>query len=313
MFIVLCLLWINKFYFMPQPTDEYIYSSYFFINESESAIWKYFSTAIAFVVYLLIAILTIKINFKIEMLESSYQTIGIFFLILSGFFLNTQRIIPEMIACMFMYGAFFKLFYTYNKNKVNRYIFDAGLLFGLAILASHKFIFFFPLLIYVLSYICISLSFREFVILLFGFLTPLVTATSIIYLYFDFNLYINYIVKTIIQTKDRFSLGNVYVFSPIIIIAATIIIYMFFIKEERKIFSRKIRNIFVIISLYIMLLFIMPIANNELIITLYLPLSFFLSKLCVNTHKIVSTLMFYGLIVVAVLLQILQLNQFGFF
>ena len=309
MVFILCVMWFNKFYFMLQPSEEHL-SSYFFMYEIESIIWKYCSACIALVIYLFLAILINRHNLKLSILPTAYQTTGIFFLIASGFFLNTQRIIPEMLSSIFMYCAFFKLFYTYGKDyKIYNRIFDIGFLFGVSILSSHKFIFFFPLLIYIFIVIRTNFRFKELIIMLLGIFAPIVLITSIVYLYFDYEAYVDYIKMSIIQTKIRFTVENIYVFSPIIIITIMIMIYDVCIKTAQKIFTRKIRNIFAVCNLYIIILFMTPIFNNELIISLYVPLSFFLSKVYIKSTNIVRITLFYGLIIIVILLQIIQIRS----
>ncbi|MDL2262027.1 DUF6427 family protein [Bacteroidales bacterium OttesenSCG-928-I21] len=306
MFVIMLGLWALKFIYMPQPIESYEYYSLIFPEFGESLLSQYLSVIVAFIIYYGFAVFLIKTNLELSIVESAYQTPGIFFVMLSGIYVNAQRILPEIIASMLLSMAIISIFFAYKKMKIYGTGFNVGLLYSLSVLVVPKFILFFPLLIFAL-FVVRPVSMREIVSLIIGFVCPIILAGSIVFLYFDFQEFIMNIGNALTVSYNRISSYNFYVFSPILILAIIVLIAKLFLRVSQSVLSRKGQNVFSIFLLVSIIYFISPFANNELIVILFAPLSILLSYIFVNASKIVATFTFVGLFLGIIALQIAQL------
>lgn len=304
-FLIMLLLWAFKFIYMPTPIESYEYHTYIFPQFGELMVWKYLSAILAFFCYYIFAILIIKTNSDLTIVESAYQTPGLFFAILTGLYINVQRIIPEMVSGLLIYLSLLRLLYSYKHFKSFGNCFDSGFLFGLTIIISYKFIFFFPILIIGLV-IVRPFKLKEFISMMLGILSVLFITCSLIYLYADFSIFKYSIIESLSQTFIRFNKYNFYIFLPLIILSIIVIVSKFTLNIPQNIFTRKAQNVLIISLIFSLLYFLSPIASNESVVVIFAPLSLLISNIFVNTSKSAGTILFYGILFCILFLQIIQ-------
>ncbi|MDR2010778.1 MAG: DUF6427 family protein [Bacteroidales bacterium] len=305
MFVIMLALWSFKFIYMPQPTESYEHYSYIFPELGESRMFQYISAVVALLVYYAFAFFIIKTNLDLSIVESAYQSPGIFYVIITGLYVNVQRILPEIFASMLLYMSVVSIFYSYKKFKAYGNCFDAGLLFGLSILLVYKFVIFLPLLIIALIIIR-PFTLKELISLIMGIFCPLVIAGSIIYLYFDFSELLSTIYDTFSEYHIRINKYNLYIFLPVLILSVIAIISKFVLNVSQNIFTRKAQNILIFYLFFAIIYFISPFANNEQVIVFFAPLSLLLSYIFVNTGRISGIILFWGVLLCMFFLQIIQ-------
>jgi hypothetical protein len=297
---------------MPTPTESYLNNPYFFPIAPESTRWQYISAITAFLVLYAFSIFIIKTNTDLMIVESANQTPGFFFVILTGMYINTQRIVPEIIAGILIYIAIIILLYSNKKYKALKNCFNAGLCFGFSILLVNEFIIFL-LIIFITLLLIRSFNWREFVSLISGILCILTIVCSLIYLYGDFNAFVG-TLKYPFDIKTSVGISNnthsLYIFLPIIILSIIAIFSKFTLKTSQNTFTRNSQNIIITFLVFSIIYFISPYANKEAIVILYAPLSLLLANLFIKTRKLASYILLCSLIGCVIFLQIIQYKIF---
>lgn len=310
MLALMIILWAFKFFYMPTPIESYETPSYFFPTVIESTKWKYLSAIAAFIIYYIFSLLIIKTNADLVIVESAYQSPGIFFILLTGIYINIQRVIPETLAGMLIFIAIIRIFYSYKKFNALGNCFDAGLLFGIAVLLVSKYILFFLILIIALVTIR-PFKFREIISMIFGSLCVFIIVISFIFLYGDFDKFIFITTSSFTKTFTRVNnINNLYIFLPVIVISTIAIASKFVLNISQNIFTRKAQNVLISFLLFSLIYFTSPLSNNESVGIIYAPLSLLLSNLFIKTNKPANYSLLMGIIACIIFLQIFQYKIF---
>jgi hypothetical protein len=311
MFGLMLLFWGFKFYYMPTPIETTNTISALFFECPETVFCKYMTSILAFALFFAMGLLIIYINSDLQIIEGGYQTPGVIFVLLTGAFINVQRMIPEMIASLFLAFAIYRLIAAYKKYKAFSNCFDAGFLMSCSILFINKTIFFIPIIIFSL-YIIRPFYWRDLVILFFGILTPIILSFSIIYLFGDFVAFRQNLASGLFETSiaTKYSVYNYIIFSSIVILSIIAIVSRFTLGVSKKVSARKFLSVLVVVTAASLLYFASPIATNESIVFLFAPLSLLLTNLLVHAKKLSGALVFYGLIVSVVISQVFQITYY---
>lgn len=309
MFVLMLIFWTFKFFYMPTAIESYEAHSLIFSSVPETTFFKYFSAIFAFAAFYSIGILLVKINSDLLIVESAYQSPGVIFALLTGFFINSQRITPVMISGILVFLSVVIIMYSYKKYKAYSNCFNSGLVFAIAILIYPKLVAFLPLLIIAL-FITKTVEWREIVILFMGILSPLILFFSLIGLYGNISdvwKEIQTAFSQSIQTA-RYSAYYALILSPFILLTIAALISKYTVVISKKVSTRKFQTLIAVILLFFFVYFIAPIAENESVILLYAPVSLLISNVVINSGKRTSRMFLYGIFVFICFTQFFQIS-----
>ncbi|HOZ29978.1 MAG TPA: DUF6427 family protein [Bacteroidales bacterium] len=309
MFALMLVFWAFKIIFMPTDIENFESYNLLFKTLPETIFFKYLVTICGFVVVFLFSLLINKTNSELLIVKSAYQSPGMFFVILSGAYINSQRLTPILIASMLLFLSILILMHCYQKYKAFDNCFNSGLVFSLGVLIFPKLIFFFPLLVFVLFYIK-PVQLRELLVFIMGVFTPTTLYFSALWLYGDLNSAIIKLETIFSQTfsSGRYSLFFALVLLNPIIWAIITIIAKYLYNPSNKVSTRKFQTIIVILVLYFVILYISSLIENEAIVVLFAPLCFLFSNIVINAGKNVSLFFLYGLLISIFVSQFFQIS-----
>ena len=296
------VFWAFKFVFMPSGVENYEVYGLFQINFGHRLIYQYLNTFIGFVIYFLLALLLVKANSDLHIVENTYQSPGMVFAFLSGAFINIQEYNNVLISCLLVSISIAIILYSIKKHIALDNAFNAGLIFAIATIFYPKTIVFLPILIASMFIVKPTVA-REVISLFLGILTPLILFFSYFWLFGDID---SIILKTKLSfTQDfiyiRFSYYNKFIFVPLIFICIYAIIAKFTLSVSQKLNTRKFQTIILIYSIYSLIVFLIPFMPDETVVFLYPSISLLLTLVLVNSKakilKIISLIAFAGLIV----------------
>jgi hypothetical protein len=298
---------------MPSGIEEISYSSYIFFDFFEkTTTLKYISSILAFIIYWGFGFFLVQKNTKLIIVESSYQIVGIFFVMFSGIWINSQKFIPEILAVIFLYFSVFKIFSSFKKENCPHLLFDIGFLYGISLIINLQFIYFLPFLI-ISIFIIKKTIIKEIIALIIGILTPILLYFSIIFLFFNYSEILSELVKSIsnifvnINFVNKFQTKYLLLFCPFFLLFLIMLVFNFTIKNK-SIFSKKSQNILILFMVASIIFFCLPNTANESIITTFPPLSIVTAKIFVNINNKFKIILFYSILGVIIFLQILQIK-----
>lgn len=308
MFVIMLFLWAFKFYYMPTPIETYDIHNYIIPSCPETLFWNYLSAGISFALFYLFGMLVIRANSELQIVEFSYQSSGVMFVILSGAFINAQRVLPELISAMFFFLAIVQAFKSYNKVKANKNCFDAGFLSALAVIILNKVVFLIPI-VFVALLLVRPLRLKEVVIFFIGILSPIILVLSLVFVFGDLSLYFETIYLSFQEkyTNAKYNTFTYLSFLPIITITIIAIVSRFTIRVLRKVSARRYQNALIVVTIAILVVFLSPYSSNETIIFVFAPLSYLLTNILMNSKIRFRNIVMIGLFVGIILSQAVQI------
>lgn len=307
------LLWAYKFIAMPTAVDTGGLHSYFFRFSYESQLFQYMFTTFAFVLAYAFACYASKANFRFQVVESGYQLPTIFFVLLTGSVINTQRCIPEMVSSIFVSLAVLRSFCMYNKHEALKESLDVGLLYGIALVFAYKYIALLPAII-IIMVIVKPMTWRDLLSFFISLLFVVATAFCLVWIFGDFQE----LIESIHSETMKFVIGEKYNYlnyvfqTPVIFSVLISLLSIFILTVFRKAAEIKFHHSMLFLLLYYIGFLALPISSNESIWLIYFPLCYLLSNVIINTKKnYVRMIVFYGLIVCIIVSQLMQIMYFN--
>ena len=312
-FIIMLALWAYKFVVMPTAVDAGGFKSFFFRFSYESSLFQYMYTAIAFSLAFAFACYVSKANFRYQVVESGYQLPTLFFVVLTGSIINTQRFIPEILATLFFSFAVLRIFRMYNKHEAIRYCLDVGLLYGLSLLFAYKFIVLLPAIIVVIAFVK-PVSWRDIVSFFISIVFVVGFAFCLVWLYGDWQELIDSVMTefSVLVVGEKYNYLNYVFLIPVIYAVLVSLLSIFTLKVFRKAAEMKYHQSMLFLLLYSGIFMLSPILSNESVWLMYFPLCYLLSNVVVNAKRTLSQrIVFYGLLLCVIVSQILQAMYFN--
>ncbi|MFP4046394.1 MAG: hypothetical protein ACLFT4_01390 [Bacteroidales bacterium] len=233
---------------------------------------------ISFATVFLVAIYILKLDRDYILLERRNYSSAIFFILLSGSFIQLQSINPGIFASFALLLALEQLFSTYHKRKILNKIFITGMLISVASLFS-----LYSVAFLVITWIALILlrgfNLKEWFMPLFGFIFPYIFVFA--YYFISDDNSVNGLISIIRQNLYQHSIithyNNAYFafygFIGFLIIFASFSVIKRF--QGRKIYIRKFFELFWWIFMLSILIFTLSRGVAvELIYTAAIPLSF---------------------------------------
>lgn len=311
MLIVMLVLWVFKFYYMPTPIETFDFQSLLLPTCPETVFCNYASAGAAFIVLYAFAVLLIKVNSDLQIIESAYQSPGFAFVLLTGVFINTQRVIPVLIASLLLFLAIIRVFYAFNRTNAKKNSFDAGFLTALSFIIFNKFIFLSPL-VFIVFLMIRQIKLKEIIIFIVGLVMPIFIVAALVYLYGDSTAYYESIVANIevTFTVAKYNTYNYSLFLPIVIMSILAVVSKFIINKKLKVSSRRHQNALVLIIIVFLVFFVSIYSSVEGVVLLFAPLSLFLSNIIMYAKRINKLVVLYGFIIVIIMSQLMQIAYY---
>ena len=265
---------------------------------------------------ILSAVLVVILAVFIELIITRYQFIrirtrlpAILFVLLVGGLTQLHTLHPVYLAAIFFLFAIFRFFGIFEQTKAYNIIFDVGLLLGIASLFYFNLFIVMPAFLIGVSVLSHGTKWREYFILIIGFLLPVIFALS----YFFYTDQLNEVLAVFIEFVTQ-SIGNlrgnillqVYL-GVLIFLTAIASIDIAQHYDSKKVSSRKYFLVLFFIFLFSMVSFIfIPATSQEMLIITAIPVTFLLSNFLVFLKsRFWSELFFYLLLAVVVATQFL--------
>jgi len=267
------------------------------------------SVITGFLLLLLMGTLLVRLNTTYFFINQRTYLPALFFLLGSSIFVSLQRVNPVIVASLFLMIAIDRMFGTYKNSKTSFQYYDAGILIGLGSLFYVNLIFYLPVL-WIGLIILRPFVWREWLITIFGFLTPVILTIAIHYLIKGeiMNLLSNF-QECLIEPYQfgGFDLSHLLFFSFLGLLILVFSLHMIRAISGKKISSRKFLKIMLwIFILTLIIYFIVPSASVELIFILLIPLSYLFTHFFVSIRSVwVGDILFVLFLASIVVVQVL--------
>jgi len=266
---------------------------------------------------ILSAFMVIMLALLIELLIARYQFIrirtrlpAILFVLLVGGLTQLHTLHPVYFAAVFMLLAIYQYFGIFDQAKAYSLLFNVGFLLGLGSLFYFNLFIVLPAFLFGILVLSRGSSWREYVVLLLGFVLPFVFAFSY-YFYTDrlsdlLLVYQQSIVVSIGHLKHNLPL-QVFLGALILIsVIASVDIARHY--DTKKVSSRKFFSVLFLIFLSTMVSYVfIPATSQEMLIVAAVPVTFLLSNFLVFLKSRFWGELFFTLL----LLLVVALQFFG--
>lgn len=264
---------------------------------------------VSLLVLLALAFILLQINNRYNIIrERTMLPVPLYIILISGL-VDLHTLHPVYFAAFFVLVSIHRFFAAFGQVKPYSPVFDAGLLLGIAALFYFKSVILFPALFFGVPILTRETKWREFVIVMLGFLLPFLFAASYA-LVSDQLLEVLKIFERNILTSNNHLRGNI----PIQGYLAFLVVLTFFgsIKIVQQYDSKKVstRKFFSVLFLFFVFslagLVIIPATSQEMLVLTAIPVTFLVSNFFVFLKsRFWGELLFSLLLVIVITLQIL--------
>ncbi|MCK3686208.1 DUF6427 family protein [Maribellus sp. YY47] len=302
--------WFEKFLspynygFMPGEADNVLFAPIFRLTEQSPLLNVVLS-----------AVLTMVLALLVEMIIARYQFIrirtrlpAILFIIIVGGFTGLHTLLPVYFAAIFLLVAIFRLFGIFEQSKAYTIAFDVGVLLGVGSLFYFNMVVFLPAFIVGLLVLNRDTRWREIVLIIIGFLLPLIFAGS--YFFFTGRLIslLQIFQQSIMEPVNHFRtniplqvyLGVLVVFT---VLGSIVMAQQY---DTKKVSSRKYFTVFFFVFVFSLGGFVLiPAASHEMLILTAIPVTYLISNFLVfMKSRFWSEFFFLLLLGIVIALQI---------
>ncbi len=310
-FLFMLILWGFKFYYMPTPIETYEVQNSILPKFPEMLLFKYLSAGLAFVLLYVFAVFIIRFNSTLVIIPNAYQAPGIMFVILTGIFINAQRLLPETIASLIIFLSITSAFKVYKKEKAYSHILDTGIFVAISIFIYYKLIFLIPLLLTILIIIK-PLTVKEIIIFFIGILFTLILGFSIVWLLGDAEIFLENFSNSIEAKYNfaKYTTINLFIFAPLIFLTIMGLLRRVFISIPNKVSTRKFQLSIIITTVVLLIFFLSPYSTNESIVLILPFLSLLETNIIINTKTIYAQITFWTIVIIIAISQIVQIQNY---
>ena len=288
--IIGILFWLGSF-LVP-------FSYQFFEGENKSILYypiDKITSGIPFLQVFLSLVLVLFVAFLIQQINSRYSLIkvrtkipAVIYIIITGGFTSMHTLHPVFFAAIFTILGINSLLTIFNNTEPQLEIFNAGLFIALGTLFYFNLIVLLPAFLIAISILRRERNWREFLVLLIGFVIPILFALS--YAFFTDQLneaFLNF-QKNIITPVNHFKSNYVLQGFLALLIFLTLLgsIKIMQQYDSRKVSSRKYYQVFFVIFLFSMFSFaFIPATSQEMLVIAVLPVTFLISNLFISIES----------------------------
>ena len=263
----------------------------FFLGENKNLLYlpiDNFLKNSAFTQSVTALILVIILAFMVQQINSRYAFIRIrtllpapLFVILLGGITEMHTLHPVYFAVIFLLLAISRLFSIYDKTNPSPAIFDSGFLLGIGTLFYLNLFILIPAFLAGVAFLTRDNRWREFIVMIIGFLLPIFFAFTYAILTEQFMELLKTFEQNLITDNNHFK-SNVplHIFLGFLILLTTLgsikIIQQY---DTKKVSSRKYFTIFFLIFIFLVFSFILiPATSQEILIIILIPVSYLISN-----------------------------------
>jgi len=231
------------------------------------------------------------------------------FVIIVGGFTGLHTLHPVYPASIFLLFAIYFLFSTLGKTKPYSSIFNTGFLLGIGSLFYFNLVVLFPAFLIGITILIKNSKWREYVILLMGFLLPFIFAISYAVLSEQTLEILKTFEENIITPVNHFRtnipLHLLLTYLILLTLAGSIKILQQY--DSKKVSTRKYFTIFFVLFVFSMISFaFIPATSQEMLVIIAIPVTYLISNYFVFMKS-----RFWGELLFALLLAIVIFMQFS--
>jgi hypothetical protein len=269
--------------------------------------WSYWPTAaFQFSMLLINALLLNWVFNSQEFLEKNTFIISLNYLIFNSFFIDFGQFswTPVVQTCLILLLAIF--FSIRPQNDARKAAYNAGFIFGLALLFCSYLVFFIPVLLIMLV-VLRTLQFRELLLLTLGILTPIALIFSAEYLFyvnrvFPFNFHLQLTQLDWIEITVL-SLLHVLLIFGLMGLRARLLKASLRLKKQVQVL-----NVFTLFTWLLGLGAFLFLGQTSLLSLLILPLTFYFAYALLSSGLGISSHLFFYLFLLSTLLKFVVLS-----
>lgn len=264
---------------------------------------------IALVLLLIMAFMVQQINNQYSFIRiRTMLPAPIFVIIISGF-TQLHTLHPVYFGSIFLLVAIYRLFVAFDKSKPYSAAFDTGFILGIGTLFYYNLFIILPALIIGVGILARENNWRQFVLMLLGFLLPLVFAAAYAFLTNNLLEFLKTFEQSILTPNNHFKSNislHIYLGSLIVltVFGSVKIIQQY---DTKKVSTRKYFSVFFLIFIFSLLSFtFIPATSQEMLMITAIPLTFLIANFFVFLKsRFWGELLFSLLFVLVLVLQFL--------
>ncbi len=250
-----------------------------------------------------------QVNDRFAFIRARTKLPATMFVIFIGGFTDMHTLHPVFFAGIFLVFAIHSLFAVFNNPNTFPQIFNAGFFIGIGSLFYFNLVIILPAFLIGIIILCREIHWREFVIMLIGFIVPFIFAFSYAFLTDHLMELLYTFEQNIVTPVNHFKTNYaLHVFLAFLIVL-TVIGSLKLIQQydSRKVSSRKYFLVFLIIFLFSIVSFVLvPAVSQEILVISLIPVTFLISNLFVSIQS-----RFWGEFLFTLLLSLAVIMQFS--
>ena len=289
--IIGILFWIRSLRFP--------YSYAFFEGENKSILYTPIdkvTSGFPIIQVFLSLIIVLFVAFLIQQISSRYGLIKlrtklpiVIYIIIAGGFTTMHTLHPVFFGAIFLLVGIHSLFSIFNNSNPETDIFNAGLFLAVGSLFYFNLVVILPAFLIAISVLRRERKWREYLILMIGFIIPVLFAFSYAFFTDQLNELFLTFLKNIITPVNHFKSNYALQGFLALLVFLTFIgsIKMMQQYDSKKVSIRKYYLVLFIIFIFSMLSFIfVPAASQEMLIITVLPVTFLISNLFASIESV---------------------------
>ena len=249
---------------------------------------KFWQVFVALLLVIFIAFIILQVNDRYSLIRARTKLPATIFILVIGGFTDLHILHPVYFAAVFLMFAIHSFFSIFNNPNTLPGIFNAGFFLGIGTLFYFNLFIVVPAFLIGVIILCRELHWREFVILLIGFVVPIIFALGIAF-YTDRLLELLYtfqqnVITPVNHFKSNPALQGFLAVLLIITILASIKILQQY--DSRKVSTRKYYTILLIIFVFTLIDFaFIPATSQEMLVISFIPVTFLISNFFVSLQN----------------------------
>jgi len=310
--IIGILFWITSL-ISPLPYD-------FFDGENNSILYSpifkitakvpYIQVLISLFIVLFLAFLVQQINSRYALIKARTKLPIAIYIIITGGFTTMHTLHPVFFGAIFLLFGINSLFSIFNNSNPQTEIFNAGLFIAIGTFFYFNLIVILPAFLIAISILRRERKWREFLILIIGFIIPTLFALS--YAFFTdqlnevFLTFHKNIFTLVNHFKANYTLQGFLAMLVLLTIIGSIKIMQQY--DSRKVSTRKYYLVLFVIFIFSMISFVfIPATSQEMLVIAVIPVTFLISNLFASIESgFWRELLFTLLLGTAIFIQIAE-------
>ena len=269
--------------------------------------YPFLQVLLSLVLVLLIAFLIQQINSRFALIKARTKLPIAVYIIIIGGFTSMHTLHPVYFAAIFTLIGIHSLFSIFNNPNPELDIFNAGLFLGVGTLFYFNLIVILPAFLIAVSSLRRERKWREFLILIIGFIIPVLFALTYVFFTDQLNdaflTFQNNIFTPVNHFKTNYPLQGFLALLVFLTIVGSVKMMQQY--DSRKVSTRKFYLVLFIIFIFSMISFIfIPAASQEMLVIAVIPITFLISNLFSSIESVFwRELLFTLLLGTAVFMQ----------